>query len=385
MSTFDRSHPFPARLLERRLLTGPGSARPTLHVSFCIAGAGFHYQPGDVVGLIPQNQPELVEAVLRHLALDGAAPVTLNSYFTTTTTDDAAPFSITLSLREALTSRLALGSPPLKLIRAAIDRIESDDEAGALEDLCEDDAGMDAYLSEHDVLDFLSAHPTARFTAHELTGLLASLQPRTYSIASSPLRHPEEVHLTVGLIAWSRAGRDRRGVASAQLERMNLGDTLPLYWQPTRHFTMPADTTARMILVGPGTGIAPFLGFLDQRAAQGGAASWLFFGAQTAAHDHYYRAILAAHLQSGTLARLDLAFSRDQPERVYVQQRMRESADELFAWLESGAYLYLCGDAHKMAPDVERTVMQIAEDRGKDGARYLAALKEEKRYRRDVY
>jgi sulfite reductase (NADPH) flavoprotein alpha-component len=385
MTSFDRSHPFSARLVERRLLTSPQSARPTLHVVFSLQGSGLTYQPGDVVGLIPHNEPALVDLALRQLGLSGDESVTLSSYWSQEPGAAAAPFSITSSLRDALSRRLALGSPPLRLIRAAIDRIESDDEAGELEDQCEDDAAMETYLAQNDIVDFLSQHPTARFSAHELTGLLGSLQPRTYSIASSPLRHPQQIHLTVGLVSWSHAGRDRNGVTSAHLRRMAIGDSLPLYVQPTRHFTMPEDHAARMILIGPGTGVAPFLGYLDHRAATGGAPSWLFFGSQTEAHDHYYRDELAAHLRSGTLARLDLAFSRDQAERIYVQKRMRESADELWSWLEGGAHLYLCGDAQKMAPDVERTLMQIADARGKDGAQYLASLKEQKRYRRDVY
>ena len=384
MTAFDRSHPFSGTLVERRLLTGPLSARPTLHVVFSIAGAGFDYRPGDVVALIAPNPAELVERVLARLGLSGDEPVTLSSYFTLDHAPGPPPFVITLPVRRALAERLSLGCPTLRLLRSAIDRISDDDEAGAIEDLCEDDAALDAYLLERDLLDFLDEHPGVSFSAHELAGLLQALQPRTYSIASSPLQSKDEVHLTVGVVRWNRDGRDRIGVASAQLERMAIGDTMPLYWQPTRHFAMPESESTPMILVGPGTGVAPFLGFLAHRAHTRGAPSWLFFGAQTVAADHYYASELDRHREAGTLARLDLAFSRD-GERIYVQLRMREAGDELFMWLERGAYLYVCGDAQKMAPDVERTVAEIVTARGRDGDAYLADLRATKRYRRDVY
>lgn len=369
---YDRHRPFPARLVDKRDLAGPGSARPTLHVALSIAGAGFDYQPGDVVAVYAHNQPALVEAVLAQLGLRGEEPVEL-------------PDGAQLSLRTVLTERCSLGSPALRLLRAAAERIPDEDEAFALEDLCDDDAALDAYLAERDLLDFLGEHPRLRFDAAELVALLPTMQPRTYSIASSPKAHPDEVHLTVGSVAWERAGRARRGVASAHFERMRPGETIGSYFTPSKHFRMPEDAAAPLVCIGPGTGVAPFRGFLQHRAATGGGPTWLLFGAQTRAHDFYYREELDAHLASGTLARLDLAFSRDQPERVYVQHRMREAADELWAWLGRGAHVYLCGDASKMAPDVERAIAEIASARGEEGAAFLARLKEQKRYRRDVY
>ena len=368
---YDRLRPFPARLVDKRPLSGAGSTRPTLHVALSIEGAGFDYQPGDVVALYARNEPTLITALLARLALDGNEPVTLGPD--------------TLTLRQALGERLSIGCPPLRLLRAAIEQLADEDEAIALEDLCDDDAALDAYLAERDLLDFLDEHPTVSFTAEALCALLPALPPRTYSIASSPRVHPHEVHLTVGLIAWERAGRARKGVASAQLERMQLGETLPLYFTASRHFRLPDDGQAPLVCIGPGTGLAPFRGFLQHRAATGGGPIWLLFGAQTRAHDFYYAEELLHHAARGTLGRLDLAFSRDQPERIYVQQRLREAKDELWQWLERGAYLYLCGDASKMAPDVERALVEIIGAHGRDGAAYLAGLKATQRYRRDVY
>jgi len=379
-ATYDRHRPFPARLLAKRDLAGPGSVRPTLHVALSIAGAGFDYQPGDVVAVYPHNQASVVDALLSRLALSGQETVTLSL---PSAVPSASPASITL--RQALTERRSLGAPPLRFLRAAIDQLTDEDEAFALEDLCEDGPALDAYLAERDLHNFLAEHPSLAFAPKRLCSLLPALQPRTYSIASSPRAHPNEVHLTVGIVAWDRAGRARRGVASAHFERMQVGDTLPLYFTASRHFRMPEDPQAPVVCIGPGTGIAPFRGFLQDRATAGGGPVWLLFGAQTRAHDFYYEAELDGHAASGALGRLDLAFSRDQAERIYVQHRLREAGDELWAWLERGAYLYLCGDASKMAPDVERTIVEIIDSKGTDGTAYVARLKDSKRYRRDVY
>jgi sulfite reductase (NADPH) flavoprotein alpha-component len=351
---YDRDRPYPARLVDKRWLTSPGSERPTLHVALAVGEASFPIEPGDVVAVHVRNPPQLVAAVLARLGLAGDA-----------------------GLAEALSAERSLGAPPLRLLRAALDQIEDEAEATLLEDLCDDDEALDAYLAEHDLLDVLVEHPTVGFDAEELRALLPRLQPRTYSVASSPRHHPGEVHLTVGIVRWTRAGRERVGVASAHFERLALGETLPLYHTVSRHFRLP-DEDAPLICIGPGTGVAPFRGFLQERARRGGPAPWIFFGARHRAHDFYYQ----DELERGPL---ELAFSRDQPERVYVQHRLRERADEVVAWLERGAYLYLCGDASTMAPAVEGTLAEILSSRGHDGPAYLARLRDEKRFRRDVY
>ena len=354
-AAYDRARPYPARIVDKRALTGPGSERRTLHVALSIAGAGFPIEPGDVIGVVPRNDPALVAQLLRAQGLEG----------------DRA-------LAAALGERFGLGMPPLKLLRAAVDRL-GDDEAAALEDLCDDDAALDAYLRERDLLDFFAEHPSLRFSADELVRLLPALQPRTYSVASSRAAHPDEVHLTVGITRWERAGRERIGVASAHLERAAVGEALPIYWQASPHFRMPADPAAPLVCIGPGTGIAPFRGFLQARAATGGGAVWIVFGARTRAHDFYYRDELEGLRARGALARLDLAFSRDQPERVYVQHRLREAGPELGAWIDRGAHVYLCGDAAQMAPAVEAALGELL------GAPRLAELRQAGRFHRDVY
>src|SRR5688572_18193872 len=289
---YDRDRPYPARLVDKRWLTGPASERPTLHVALAVGDAGFPIEPGDVVAVHVRNPPGLVSALARRLGLEGDA-----------------------RLGEALAQELALGAPPLRLLRAALERIEDEDEATLLEDLCDDDEALDAYLAERDLLDFLDEHPTVRFTADELRTLLPRLQPRTYSVASSPRQHPGEVHLTVGILRWTRQGRERVGVASAHFERLALGETLPLYHTVSRHFRLPEGGDAPLLCIGPGTGVAPFRGFLQERAARNGPPPWIFFGARHRAHDFYYR----DELERGPL---ELAFSRDQPARVYVQDRL---------------------------------------------------------------
>ena len=352
---FHRPHsPYPARLIDKRWLTSPQSTRPTLHVALSIEGADFSIEPGDTIGVFVQNEAALVSAIMAQqgLAEDARAP---------------------------LTSAQSLGTPSLKLLRAAIDRITEEDEAIALEDLCDDDSALDAYLAERDLLDFLQEHPSVRFTLAELQALLPALSSRTYSVASSRRRHPNEVHLTIGMTRWERAGRVRNGVASAHLSRAELGEVFPIYWQASSHFRLPTDATAPLLCIGPGTGIAPFRGFVQERAAMGAPLPWLFFGARTREHDFYYREELEG------AARLDLAFSRDQPERIYVQQRLREAAVAVRSAIDAGAHVYLCGDASAMAPAVEAALAEILAHEGRDGTAALAQLRADKRYRRDVY
>jgi len=352
VSTYDRKSPYPARLVDERWLTSPQSSRPTLHIALSIEGAGFAIEPGDTIGIFVQNEDALVRAVMVQQGLPEAA-------------------------RAPLTSALSLGTPSLKLLRAAIDRIADEDEAIALEDLCDDDAALDAYLAERDLLDFLEEHPSVRWALGELEKLLPALLSRTYSVASSLRRHPNEVHLTIGMTRWERNGRIRNGVASAHLSRAAIGEVFPIYWQASSHFRLPVEA-APLICIGPGTGIAPFRGFLQDRAATDGALPWLFFGARTREHDFYYREELET-------TRLALAFSRDQDERIYVQQRLRESAAEVRALIDGGAHVYLCGDASAMAPAVEAALAEILAESGTDGTAALAKLRADKRYKRDVY
>jgi sulfite reductase (NADPH) flavoprotein alpha-component len=338
---------FPARVLDTRWLTGAGSTRPTLHLALSIADSGFDVQPGDTVQVHCRNPPALVDAVMRRLGLG----------------EDA---------RGPLGGAISLGMPSLKLLRAIAERAVDEDEAIAVEDLCDDDAALDAYLRERDVLDVLDEHPTIAFSVAELVGLLPVLAPRTFSVASSRARHADQIHLTIGMVRWERAGRAREGVASAHLSSVAVGDTLPIGWQASAHFRLPEDPSTPLLCIGPGTGVAPFRGFLQQHRGP----VWLFFGARTRAHDFYYgdelEALAAPH-------RLTLAFSRDGAERTYVQHRMAEASGELRAFVEGGAHVYLCGDGSNMAPAVEATLERILGDGS------VSRLREQKRFHRDVY
>jgi sulfite reductase (NADPH) flavoprotein alpha-component len=251
---------------------------------------------------------------------------------------------------------------------------------------------LDTWMWGKDIVDVLRACTGAKFTVAEFTGFLRKLQPRLYSISSSPKAHPGEVHLTIGAVRYEGAGRGKKGVASCWLaDRVILNDTpVPVFIQTSHGFRLPDDTNKPVIMVGPGTGIAPFRAFLEERKATGAKGkNWLFFGDQARATDFLYEEELTAMQAEGSLTRLDLAFSRDQKEKIYVQTRMLESGAELWKWLEEGAHFYVCGDAKRMAKDVDAALHEVAEKFGvktkEQAAEYIAALKTAKRYQRDVY
>ena len=246
-------------------------------------------------------------------------------------------------------------------------------------------------LDDRDVLDFLLAFRTLKISFSDLVQCLPVLNPRLYSIASSLKKHPDQVHLTVGKVTYEKNERLRKGVASTMLaDRVTSGDALDVFIQPSHGFTVPADAKAPMIMVGPGTGIAPFVAFLQEREATGaGGDNWLFFGDQKSATDFLYREQLESYKESGLLQKLDTAFSRDQDHKIYVQDRMRESGAEIFKWLESGGYFYVCGDARRMAKDVDAALHEIIATHGKMSAdqakEYVKKLSKDNRYERDVY
>jgi sulfite reductase (NADPH) flavoprotein alpha-component len=251
---------------------------------------------------------------------------------------------------------------------------------------------LDQFLRGREVVDFLSSFPAARFEPAEFIALLRKLQPRLYSIASSPKAHPGEVHLTVGVVRYESHGRQRKGVCSTFLaERVELNVTpLPVFVQPSHGFRLPAEGDRPIIMIGPGTGIAPFRAFLEERRALGAKGrTWLFFGDQCQAHDFFYREELEPMLADGALTRLDTAFSRDQLEKIYVQHRMLENARELWEWLEARAHVYVCGDARRMAKDVDAALHEVIQRAGGQdaahAAEYVRQMKAERRYQRDVY
>ncbi|WP_312775343.1 diflavin oxidoreductase [Corynebacterium variabile] len=372
-SKWNRKNPFPSPLAATRRLSAEGSAKEIHHYEFDLAGSGITYAAGDALAVLPVNDPELVSAILACLDLDGALAA-----------EESTLFETVLKTREIRT--------PGKDLIAAVAEASPD---GGLADIVrrDDRDALDSFLWGRDILDLLEENPSARFTADELLGLLRPLQSRQYSISSSPLASPDRIHLTVASVRHSPepGARSHGGVCSTYLsDRIADGDLTGIWLQPNNAFSVPEDADRPVIMVGPGTGIAPFRGFLHERAEAGATGgNWLFFGDQHRATDYIYEDELTDLEEKGVLTKLSLAFSRDQAEKVYVQTRMREEAEELYRWLEDGAYFYVCGDASRMAKDVETALLDVIAEQsgGSENAalEYLATLKKEKRYVRDVY
>lgn len=372
---WSKKNPFPARLLANRLLNAPGSGKEVRHFEISLAGSGLSYEVGDALGVMPSNCASLVNDVIAALGCDGEEAV-------------KTPDGAETSLRAALTQHYDITRPSADLLKAATEHCPE----GELRDLLDPARGADLkkWLWGREVIDVLHGM-TTKFAPDELVVFLKKLQPRLYSISSSPKAHPDEVHLTVGAVRYDAFGRARKGVCSTFLaDRCAEHTPAPVFVQVSHGFRLPANGDVPVIMCGPGTGIAPFRAFLEEREAIGAKGrNWLFFGDQKRASDFLYQEQLEGWLASGHLARLDLAFSRDQEEKIYVQNRMIENAAELFSWLESGAHFYVCGDASRMAKDVDAALHTIAETAGgmskEAAAAYIQKLKTEKRYQRDVY
>jgi sulfite reductase (NADPH) flavoprotein alpha-component len=380
MTTWSRKNPFPGTLLvNRRLTTGSCSDKETRHYEVSLEGSGLTYEPGDSLGVFPTNCPELVDEIVRALRCTGDEPVS----------DGAGG---TKPLREALLKCYVIQTPSRQFLTALVQR------AGRAASLSHDllqpgrRADLECYLKGLETIDFLLDHPSIGFTAEEFVTLLRKpLAPRLYSIASSLKAHPGRVHLTVATVRYETHGRQRKGVASTFLaERVPIGGTLPLFIHVAKNFRLPENGDTPVIMVGPGTGIAPFRAYLQERKAAGARGkNWLFFGERHAAANFSYRAELEELQAEGVLTRLDLAFSRDQEQKIYVQHRMLEKAGELWKWLEEGAHFYVCGDALRMAKDVDFALHRIIESQGgktpAQAAEYVETLKQDRRYKRDVY
>ncbi|HEY2330058.1 MAG TPA: sulfite reductase subunit alpha [Verrucomicrobiae bacterium] len=371
---FSKSNPFPARLLNNVLLNKPGSGKEVRHYEIALGGSGLAYEVGDALGVIPENNPELVEKILAAFGATGDEPVQIENSIQ--------------PLRLALTQHFDVAKPPAELLA----KISKHDSAGEIKALLAPNRADDLrkWLFGRDVLDILSLAPK-QIVFTEILPLLKKITPRLYSISSSPKAHPGEVHLTVGAVRYEIHGRKRGGVASTFLADFAAKTgAVKVFVQPSHGFKPPMSGDTPMIMIGPGTGIAPFRAFLEERAALGAKGkNWLFFGDQCRATDFLYEEQLTAWKKSGLLTRLDLAFSRDQKEKIYVQDRMIENAAELWAWLEAGAHFYVCGDASRMAKDVDAALHKVIENGvGKsadDAKAYVAKLKSDKRYQRDVY
>ncbi|MFI9510611.1 molybdopterin-dependent oxidoreductase [Nocardia sp. NPDC052566] len=376
-ASFTRSAPLSASLVRNEILSLPGSSKEVRQFGFHLGGTEASYEVGDSLGVWPANGAELVTEWLAVTGLEGRRIVEL---------DDRE-----LTLAEALRTRYDITKISPDLLGFIADRNPSNQLAKLLRR--DNRIELDNYLWDRQAVDLLRDFPV-RADLVDWLGTLKKLQPRQYSISSSPLVNPDEVQLTVGVVRYGDAATRRGGVCSTYLaDRVGAtepGGTVPIFLQRAPHFRPPVDPTTPMIMVGPGTGIAPFRGFLHERRALGATGrNWLFFGDQHAAKNFYYRAELEDMFRSGFLTRLDLAFSRDQRERIYVQHRMIEHGAELWSWLKDGAHLYVCGDAARMAKDVDETLLSIARIHGKlDEVGALAFKKQlvaEKRYVRDVY
>lgn len=376
-TVYSRKNPFPATVEVNRALTLSGSEKDTRHYEISLEGSGLSYEVGDSLGVFPQNDPKLVEKILDAVGSTGDDLVT-------------NPGGETVPLRDALIKDFVITEPSKQLLTAVS---EKDSSAEFLKDLLDPTvkADLDNYLWGRDVLDILTEFPDARFTPDEFAKVLRKLQPRLYSIASSQRVVGEAVHLTIASVRFESLNRQRAGVCSVFLaERADGPSKVPVFVHTAKHFRVPEDPAADMIMVGPGTGIAPFRAMLQERKATGATGrNWLFFGEQRSSSDFFYRDEFEAFQADGTLHRFDTAFSRDQDYKIYVQHRIMENAAELYAWLEAGAYFYVCGDAARMAKDVDTALHQVVEKAGgktpEQAAEYMTEFKKAKRYRKDVY
>ena len=361
--TDDAQRSVPAEVTAQINLNSSRSDVETFHVELSLAGAGLSYEPGDSIGFVPENDPALVEEIARIAGLSG----------------DAA-------LADALTRRLDITT----LTRTQIGQYATLTADATLQALAEDAARAQNFVRDRQFVDLLAAAPK-HLEPEQLVSLLRPLPARLYSVASSQAAVGDEAHLLIARVQWESHGRTRKGVASNQVaDRVGVGGTLPISVKRNPHFRLPADAGAPVIMIGPGTGVAPFRAFLQQREATGAAGrNWLFFGARRFTHDFLYQLEWQEWLASGVLHRIDLAFSRDQGAKIYVQHRMWEARRELYAWLQDGGYLYVCGDAKAMAKDVHAMLLRvIADQSGRDAdgaAAYLRGLQQAGRYLRDVY
>jgi sulfite reductase (NADPH) flavoprotein alpha-component len=372
VSTYSKANPSPARLLSNRRLNQDDSGKETRHFEFALELDGATYEAGDAFGVYPANCPRLVNDLLRALDCDGEEAV-------------PAPAGGEVPLRKALQDCYDITKPTPELLE------RFGQEAVELRALLAPERKDDLrkWLWGREIIDLFLTAPATRFTAAEFVTLLRKLAPRLYSISSSPKAHTGQVHLTVNVVRYDSHGRGRKGVCSTFLPD-RAGTHVAAFLQPAHSFRLPSSGDTPIIMVGPGTGVAPFRAFLHERRATGAKGrNWLFFGEQRATTDFYYRDELASMTADGHLTRLSTAFSRDQAEKIYVQHRMLEEAAELWSWLEAGAHFYVCGDATRMAKDVDATLHSVIASAGglspEAAAEYVGKMKAAKRYLRDVY
>lgn len=376
---FNLKNPCMATMKAARKLSKEGSPKDTRHFEIDLRGSGLTFEPGDSLAVLPTNCPDLVQDILHAQGWTGDETVEdLNKRPTT--------------LREALTNTCNLATADKKFLNAIVAKTSNAPELAKLLEP-ERREQLEAHLHGRELIDFLHDFPDAKFAPQEFVSLCKKLLIRLYSISSSLKANPDSVHLTVATVRYHTFGRDRKGVASTFLaERVKLnGTVIPAFIKEGKGFRLPApDDDTPVIFCGPGTGIAPFRSFLQEReATQAKGKAWLFFGEVSSKTDFFYEEEFNRYLQSGVLAKLTTAFSRDQAGKIYVQHRIAEHARELWEWLEAGAIFYICGDASRMAVDVDQALHSVVEKAGgktqEEAAEYIEQLRRDKRYRRDVY
>ncbi|WP_226666395.1 assimilatory sulfite reductase (NADPH) flavoprotein subunit [Metabacillus litoralis] len=376
-SAYSRTNPFKAEVLDNLNLNGRGSNKETRHLEISLEGSGLTYQPGDSLGIYPENDPALVELLLEEMNWNSEDIVTVNKQGDVSSLKEAlqSHFEITVLTKPLLeqASKLSANEDLKKLLSAG------------------NEETLKAYINGRDLLDLVRDFGPWGVSAQEFISILRKMPARLYSISSSLEANPEEVHLTIGAVRYETHGRERNGVCSILCsERLQPGDTLPIYIQNNQNFKLPQNPDTPIIMVGPGTGVAPFRSFMQEREEIGAEGkSWMFFGDQHFVTDFLYQTEWQKWIKDGVLTRMDVAFSRDTEEKVYVQHRMEENSKELFEWLQQGAVVYICGDEKHMAHDVHETLISIIEKEGglsRDKAEnYLADMQQNKRYQRDVY
>jgi sulfite reductase (NADPH) flavoprotein alpha-component len=381
-SPYSRKNPFLAELTRHDRLTGQGSSKDTRHFVLSLTGSGLNYRPGDSLGVFGRQSPELVEEVITLLGFNGGAAV-------------KDPKGQPTTLRQALLRDYTVNRANRKIMAGLTERIPQGEQRNRLMELVDNSDALSEYIDTRDYVDILNAFDEARFESPAaFLAQLSPVVPRLYSIASSIQAHPGEVHLLITVVRYETHGRPKKGLASGFFADHSdmFVKNIPVYVQESRTFRLPRDGATDIIMCGPGTGLAPFRAFLEQRALDGATGrNWLFFGEQHQATDFLYGGELLEYQRKGKLHRLDLAFSRDQSHKIYVQHRMLEQAKELWSWLQNGAYFYVCGDARHMAKDVHQALIGIAQKEGglsaDAAAEYVnvSLMKTERRYLRDVY
>lgn len=372
---YSKSNPYKAEVLENINLNGRGSNKEVRHVELLLDNYGESFEPGDCVVVLPQNEPEIVTLLIETLGWDKDIEIPIN--------DDGD----TLPLEKALTEHFEITKLTKPLLQKAAELFGNTELLSQIDNA----EWIQQYVDGRDVIDLLIEFPTSELKPETFYKLLRKLPAREYSIASSYEATPDEVHITVGAVRYEAHERTRKGVCSVQLaERIQPGDTLPIYLKKNPNFKFPFDEETPVIMIGPGTGVAPFRSYMQEREELGlSGNTWLFFGEQYFTTDFLYQTEWQAWLKDETLAKLDLAFSRDTEEKIYVQHRIAQQSELFYQWLQDGAAIYVCGDEKHMAKDVHDTIRSVIEQEGDmseaDAEAYLTQMKQEKRYQRDVY